>query len=204
MNTFKRKALFTAVVAGLGVARYAQAVYLSPNGTAPGSGVPVLHGSVGRRQRVQHLHLRRQHDDIAKVVKVRFREGKTSPEVLDFNLYLSPNDVWTGAIIPAGTTPLPLPAASSRADASCTNPAIPATGVDFRNFQYVRRARCAAGTGLERTREGYVEMIEMGTLNAGRDPPLPSHDAAGVPPTAPRLRARSSRFAGQITRPRAA
>ena len=31
MNTFKRKALFTAVVAGLGAAGTAEAVYLSPN-----------------------------------------------------------------------------------------------------------------------------------------------------------------------------
>jgi hypothetical protein len=28
-------------------------------------------------------------------------EGKTSAEVLDFNLFLSPNDVWTAAIIPS-------------------------------------------------------------------------------------------------------
>ena len=50
--------------------------------------------------------------DVVKVVKVRFREGKNSREVLDFNLYLSPNDVWTGAVIPAGTA-TPIRAASS-------------------------------------------------------------------------------------------
>jgi hypothetical protein len=33
MNTFKRKALFTAVLAGLGAAGTAEAVYLNPNGT---------------------------------------------------------------------------------------------------------------------------------------------------------------------------
>ena len=38
-----------------------------------------------------------------KVVKVRFLEGKNSKEVLDFNLWLSPRDVWTAAIIPMGT-----------------------------------------------------------------------------------------------------
>ena len=36
----------------------------------------------------------------AKAVKVRFLEGKDSREVLDFNLYLSHNDVWTAGIIP--------------------------------------------------------------------------------------------------------
>ena len=34
-----------------------------------------------------------------KAVKVRVLEGKRSAEVLDFNLFLSPNDVWTGAIV---------------------------------------------------------------------------------------------------------
>ena len=36
--------------------------------------------------------------DTVKAVKVRFLEGKRSQEVLDFNLYLSPFDVWTGTI----------------------------------------------------------------------------------------------------------
>jgi hypothetical protein len=35
-----------------------------------------------------------------KAVKVRFLEGKRSAEVLDFNLFLSPRDVWTGACAP--------------------------------------------------------------------------------------------------------
>ena len=33
MNTFKRKALFTAVLASVGAAGTAEAVYLNPNGT---------------------------------------------------------------------------------------------------------------------------------------------------------------------------
>ena len=32
---------------------------------------------------------------VAKVVKVRFLEGYNSREVIDFNLYLNPFDVWT-------------------------------------------------------------------------------------------------------------
>src|SRR5450759_1940099 len=38
-----------------------------------------------------------------KAVKVRFLEGKASHEVLDFNLYLSPNDMWTGALTTCST-----------------------------------------------------------------------------------------------------
>jgi hypothetical protein len=34
--------------------------------------------------------------DRSKPVKVRFLEGYNSREVLDFDLYLTPHDVWTG------------------------------------------------------------------------------------------------------------
>src|SRR5947209_2227238 len=36
----------------------------------------------------------------AKAVRVRFLEGKNSRPVFDFNLFLSPFDVWTGAVLP--------------------------------------------------------------------------------------------------------
>src|SRR5690554_5865762 len=38
--------------------------------------------------------------DDFKAVKVRFVEGKNSAEVLDFHLYMSPKDVWSGSIVP--------------------------------------------------------------------------------------------------------
>jgi hypothetical protein len=164
MNTFKRKALFTAVVAGLGAAAgTAEAVYLSPNNTGqvlvyPYYTVQSTNGnSWNTYLSIVNTTTR------AKAVKVRFLEGKASAEVLDFNLFLSPNDVWTAAVVPAnsGST---APAHLVTADVSCTNPPIPAAGVDFRNFTYSTAFDSIAGKGLERTREGYVEFIEMGTL----------------------------------------
>jgi hypothetical protein len=86
-------------------------------------------------------------------VKVRFLEGKNSAEVLDFNLYLSPKDVWTTAIVPMGGG-----AGIVTHDNSCTIPAIPAAGKAFVNFQYTADG---AGSSLDRTTEGYVEIIEM-------------------------------------------
>ena len=117
-------------------------------------------------------------------MKVRFREGKDSREVLDFNLWLSPNDVWTGAVVPADATATSN-ARLITADVSCTNPRIPAAGIDFRNYAYVGANADGAGTGLDRTREGYLEMLEMATVNDVA--PLNAltaitHDATGVPP----------------------
>lgn len=187
MNAFKRKALTTAVLAGMSVAGAAHAVYQDPNGQGQALIYPyyTVQSASGNAYNT-YLSVVNTTADV-KVVKVRFREGKASAEVLDFNLYLSPNDVWTGAIIPASADA----GAAGRlvtADVSCTNPAIPATGVDFRNFIYANDYSDVAGTGLDRTREGYVEMIEMSTLLQPSAPANAAIHAASGSPTCTGLR----------------
>lgn len=164
MNTFKRKALTTAVLAGLGAAGTAEAVYHDVNGVGQALVYPYYTVNSTASSNFNTLISVVNTTNRAKVVKVRFREGKTSVEVLDFNLYLSANDMWTGAVIPADATATS-PGRIITGDASCTNPQIPATGVDFRNFLYLTGGDAlGTTTGLERTREGYFEIIEMATL----------------------------------------
>ncbi len=96
----------------------------------------------------------------AKAVKVRFLEGKNSKEVLDFNLFLSKNDVWTAAVISHGHR------RRREVDRQVLHPAEPVPpsgGQPFVNFAY---SGDGAGDSLDRTREGYVEIIEMATFNA--------------------------------------
>lgn len=183
MNTFKRKALSTVVLGALGAAAgAAHAVYQDPNGLGqaliyPYYSVQTANGSAFNT----YLSVVNSTSQ-GKVLKVRFREGKTSAEVLDFNLYLSPNDVWTAAVIPADSAST----AGARiitSDASCTNPAFPAGGVDFRNYQYVGDG---LGNGLDRTREGYAEIIEMATIT-GSALAAATHNAAGIPANCPSL-----------------
>ena len=115
----------------------------------------------------------------AKAAKVRFREGRNGREVLSFNLFLSPNDVWTAALGPAdGSTGAP--AKLVTADKSCTSPEIPADGVTFRNFAYAGSAADGGPTTLDRTREGYFEIIEMATLT-GNAVAAVTQNAAGIP-----------------------
>src|SRR5580765_8438133 len=181
MNTFKRKALFTAVVAGLGVAGNAEAVFLSPNHTGQVLVFPyyTVQSSSGNSWNTYISVVNTT--TFAKAVKVRILEGKTSAEVLDFNLFLSANDVWTAAIIPSDNTATS-PGLIVTADKSCTRPPIPATGQPFRNYQYsvAGSADALPGTDLARTREGYVEMLEMGTLS-GTTAAAITHNSAGVP-----------------------
>jgi hypothetical protein len=181
MNTFKRKALFTAVVAGLGVAGTAEAVYMSPNRTGQVLVYPYYTvQSAGGNNWNTYISVVNT-TTIAKAVKVRILEGKTSAEVLDFNLFLSPNDVWTAAIIPNDATAT-APGRLVTTDTSCTRPAIQAAGVPFRNFQYsvAGSGDALPGTGLERTREGYVEILEMAALS-GATATAVTHTSSGSP-----------------------
>ena len=164
MNTFKRKALFTAVAAGLGVAGSAEAVYLNPNGTGQALVFPYYTTQTIAGASWNTLLSIVNTTSRAKAIKVRILEGRTSSEVFDFNLFLSANDVWTAGIIPSTNG---AGAAIVTADNSCVAPTSLQTAQDFRNYQYVAGAGGSAlpGIGLDRTREGYVEMLEMGVLS---------------------------------------
>jgi hypothetical protein len=96
----------------------------------------------------------------AKAVKVRFLEGQNSQEVLDFNLYLSPFDVWVAAIADVeGTPTLFIP------DNSCTVPYLYGDGpVGVQEFLTFAYENDGGSSDISRAREGHFEMIEMGTV----------------------------------------
>jgi len=182
MNTFKRKALASAVLGTLGVAGSAHAIFQDPNNLGEALVYPyytVNNDSSGNAFNT-FISVVNTTSDV-KVVKVRFREGKNSAEVLDFNLYLSPNDVWTGAIIPQSSD-VTSPAMILTTDVSCTNPKIPTGGQAFVNYQYSGLAADGLAATLDRTREGYAEIFEMGRLVAGSAPALAAiHGSSGAP-----------------------
>ena len=93
--------------------------------------------------------------DQVKAVKVRFVEGMNSKEVLDFNLYLSPHDHWSAVVTAKDDGAMVL-----TRDTSCTVPALPAGGQKFNPVLFVGDSV----DGDARTREGYVEVIEMGNV----------------------------------------
>ena len=188
MNTFKRKALTCAVLAGLGaVATTAEAVYMNPDGTGQVLVFPyyTVNSSTGSANSYNTYISITNTTSQAKVLKVRFREGRASAEVLDFNLYLSPNDVWVGAVAPYTGTGAQVPAAlyPDPRELSCTSPVIPSGGEPFKNFDYLSgTGRDLFGqTGLDRTREGYVEVFDMATL-LGAYATNVTHTAINTPP----------------------
>lgn len=106
-----------------------------------------------------------------QVVKFRFRRGTDSADALDFNIIMSPYDVWNASIALDGDD-----IRLTTNDNSCTAPlsvqanggvTVPDAGINFR----------------ENAEEGYIEIIGMGTL---LDESLPmgvnaKHQADGEP-----------------------
>jgi hypothetical protein len=168
MNTFKRKSLYAALagVGVLGVTGAAQAVNVNPDGLGQALVYPYYTtnglGTGGTVAPYNSLLSVVNSTSSGKVVKVRFIEGRASKEVLDFNLWLSPFDVWTAAIIPSGAG-----AGIFTTDLSCTTPTVSsnsAAPTNFVNFAYVGDPELQT---LARTKEGYVEIIEMGIVTGG-------------------------------------
>ncbi len=101
-----------------------------------------------------------------KAMKVRFRGAANSDDVLDFQVFLSPGDVWTGAVVKGGD-------ADGRAqlvtaDGSCTLPAIAKN--EPVNFIYDRLPSWMDGVAkANSTREGYIEIFNMADVKSGSD-----------------------------------
>jgi hypothetical protein len=180
MKSFTMKALSAAVVAASAfMGSGANAVNLNPDGLGEVLVYPYYTARGGAVTLMSIVNT----TDRAKAVKVRFVEGQNTTEVLDFNLWLSAKDVWTGAIIAnsAGTA-----GRLVSADKSCTNPRIPAAGVDFRNTAYASDFSTTVGSefdnrSLDRTLEGYIQVIEMAEVLPGTETEADVTHDAGVP-----------------------
>jgi hypothetical protein len=109
--------------------------------------------------------------DKTAVFKIRWREAMNSREVRDFNVILSPHDVWNG-VVTAGTDG---GAVIRTWDKTCTSPRLPgmvanadraadgAKGeVAFTNALYSGIYADGGATTIDRVQEGYFEVLLMG------------------------------------------
>ena len=147
----KNRLLF-AVAVNLSLVATASAVKMSPSGIGEVFIVPYYTVQGGNNTL---LSITNVSTDV-KAVKVRFLEAQNGKRVQAVNLYLPPSDVWTGNIQANGDGAMVV-----TNDASCSEPVIPASGLAFFPIAY---ANDGGDTGLGRTREGYVEIIEMGVV----------------------------------------
>lgn len=153
---FKKYKLAAAMLAA--VATGAQAVNVNPDGT----GQVLIYPYYNVNNNFQtNLHIVNT-QDAYKIVKIRFRESGNSQDVLDFNIYMSPFDVWTGVVRNVGGN-----ANVFTDDKSCTMPMYDqATSVGTMATTGLNMKTAYADVEAADAREGYVEVIEVGNIPA--------------------------------------
>lgn len=143
-------------LAGAAGAQTASDLVFTPNGVGHIVIVPYFSTQGGNATLINIVNT----DEVnGKAVKVRFRGASNSDDIFDFQLFLSPGDVWTANISrnAAGLSRL------ATSDRSCT---LPATAVlNATPFITARLNQALTGDELaNETREGYVEIFNMGDI----------------------------------------
>ncbi len=130
-----------------------------------------------------------------KIVKVRFRGAANSEDLLDFQVFLSPSDVWTASLAQGsdGRTVITTP------DSSCTLPSIGAASTAERTFKTSRLVATyptplgpVATTPAQanaQTREGYIEYLNMADVVPGSPLFTAIKHVNGVAPCTPSMMA---------------
>ena len=162
----KKNSLTTAVLASVagvaGLAGVAHAVNLNPDGLGQVLVYPYYTVNGGNSTVISVVNT----TNTVKAVKVRFVEALNSAEVYDFNLYLSPYDVWATNVVADGTTGAKL----ITVDKSCTVPnVLPGAFLPWEymnNTPDVLRQFWTTDDSLKRVRQGHLEVIEMGVVTA--------------------------------------
>ncbi len=149
-----------AMVGGLGFAGTASAapateLRLAESGTGHILLVPYFNA---QNKNMSVFHVVNTDTSNGKAVKVRFRGAANSDDILDFQVFLSPGDVWTAAVSAGADGVSQL----VTYDNSCTLPAIQkGVPVPFLTDRLNSKSDVA-----NNTREGYVEMFNMADIKA--------------------------------------
>jgi len=185
-----KNSLTTAVIAGIagvaGIANMASAVNLNPDGLGQVLLYPYYTVNGGQETLLSVVNTAA----VGKAVKVRFLEGYNSREVLDFNLFLSPFDVWTANVFALSdlSSGLGTGAAITTGDNSCTAPVLKESisgttnYVAFRTYTFAPPNSDTGPTDASRTREGHFEMITMADIVQPSDLYTDTKHVNSVPP----------------------
>jgi len=151
-----------AAIGGMGIAGNALAVTDVLSGAPAGAVMTRNDGGIGHQLVFPYftaqganatlLSITNTDTTNGKLVKVRFRGAVNSDDIYDFQVALSPGDIWTAAVTRDATSGA---ASLSTRDTSCT---LPASVNGTFNLQRVKDGAAA------QTLEGYVEVINMADI----------------------------------------
>ena len=165
---------YVDIAAGVMAPATAATLTVNPSGSGNALVVPYFNTQNGN---MTVLHVVNTDQANGKVAKVRFRSAANSDDILDFQVFLSPGDVWTAAVLADANGLSQL----VTADNTCTVPAIAKnTPVSFDKTRlptFGKYADEAERNNL--TREGYVEIFNMADITN-----LKAWDANGFVPAA--------------------
>lgn len=159
-----------AIIGGVGVAGGASAAVLTPSSGAAmalaqstdGTGhillVPYFTTQSGN---ATLLNIVNTDQTNGKAVKVRFRGASNSDDIFDFQVYLSPGDVWTANVSQGSDGRSVL----TTSDKSCTRPKV-VTGTSFPTGRLPSSYTDAQKAN--ETREGYIEILNMADIPKGQ------------------------------------
>lgn len=148
----KKKLLAISVATALGVAAGSASAFTAVEG---GVGLyNVLPYYSVQEGNATLIHITNTDTQNGKAVKVRFRGAEWSDDVFDFQVFLSPGDVWAGAVTASGDL-----AKLNTTDESCTLPV--KEELDGHEFVAGRLFGDAGDAGV---REGYVEILTMANI----------------------------------------
>lgn len=150
MRRFMPKKVALAVSAAV-IASTAQAVQVNPDKLGQVLIQPYYNVNNGFQTNVHIVNT----TGTFKAVKIRFRAADDSQDMFDFNIYMSPFDVWTGTVFQNADGRAQL----NTVDTTCTEPVVSVVnGSPF-------GANSTPPRDAADTREGYYEIFEMGTFN---------------------------------------
>ena len=95
-----------------------------------------------------------------KAVKIRFRGAANSDDLFDFQVFLSPGDVWTASVSKGADGYAKL----TTNDASCTKPAKAILNATPFKSTRLDTANLAGDALMAGTREGYIEIFNMADI----------------------------------------
>ena len=153
------------MVGGLGLSGAAMAAPATFNVNESGAGIiQIVPYFTAQDGNATVLHVVNTDTTNAKAVKIRFRGASNSDDLLDFQVFLSPGDAWTGLANANAEGRLQL----VTNDSSCTLPASVRTdGVTLAPLDRLsNRLWDTAEKKHAQTREGYIEILEMATIPA--------------------------------------
>ncbi|MGN6518884.1 MAG: hypothetical protein ACTHK2_05620 [Dokdonella sp.] len=144
------------------LAATARAISLDPHGIGQALIFPYYTTNKGQDTLISVANA----SDASRMALVRFNEGTNGRPVMDFALFLAPHDVWTARVSASEADGV---ASVYTSDHSCTYPAIGA-GRAFDASAYAGGSIYPGDggpTGAFRTREGFFEIYEVGTVMSG-------------------------------------